>query len=98
MRVYFGTGGEVSIAEHGVTFVGLTPCEKKIKCDSDGNFDIDGIRLYNKFRQPLAIFIAEPPFGQTNLFRQEVSYRGQAKFQTPDKVPDAVFFDMHKSP
>ena len=98
MRVYFGTGGEIQMAEHARSFIGITPCETKIKCSRNGLFEIEGIKVYNSFRPPVAAFMAEPPFGQTNLFRQDIIYNGEAHFHEADKVPDAVFFDMHKKP
>lgn len=96
MRVYFGEGGEVPLAEKARSFVGITPCETKVKCDSAGLFNISGIKLYNSFRPAVAVFEAEPPAADTNLFKQQVTYDGDAHFKHADKVPDAVFFDMHK--
>jgi hypothetical protein len=96
MRVFYGEGGTPQIAEHSKGYVGTTPCTANVPCDRHGCFDIEGIAFYNSFVQATAVFIAEPPFGTTNLFQQEVTYHGDAHFQSPDKVPPGVFFDMHK--
>jgi len=96
MRIYYGSGGEIKLAEKNISFIGLTPCEKKIGSTKDGDFEIEGVTLYNSFRPAVAVFICEPPYGQANLFRQEKSYHSEAHFIPADRVPDAVFFDMHK--
>lgn len=97
MRVFFGAGAEIPIAEKSRSYIGQTPCKAKIECDEDMRFgEIKGVRFYNKMRPPVAMFMCEPPADSTNFFKQAVIYNGASFGHPPDKVPDAIFFDMKR--
>jgi hypothetical protein len=97
MRIYFGGGASEERAQASREYLGTTPLKAEIPCKKDGTFLIHGALLYSAVVAPVAIFTAEPPVGSTNLFIQyQRFHQGASVFVSADKVPPAIFFDMHK--
>jgi len=48
-------------------------------------------------KRATAVFYAEPASDATNLFPQSQTFYAPAAGQPGDKIPDAVFFDLHQN-
>ena len=94
MRIYFCISANETNAAAEREYVGQSPCAVSVKIDSDGRFQNN----ISAFKHPVALFAAEPPALQTNLFAQSQAFPVPALFHKTGKAPDAVFFDMNKHP
>jgi len=64
----------------------------------DGSFDLPGALIYSSFVPPVGVVTAEPPSEATNLYVQRQVFHSGTIATASDKVPQALFFDMHKKP
>lgn len=94
MRVYFCVASSEAKSVQEREYVGVSPCEVVVAVDGAGRFR----NKISKFVHPVALFMADPPSGSTNLFSQEQAFEVPAIFHRAAAAPDAVFFDMHKKP
>ncbi|MDR3459679.1 MAG: hypothetical protein P4N60_19800 [Verrucomicrobiae bacterium] len=94
MRIYFCISATETNAMAAREYVGASPCSVKVKVDSDGRFQ----NQISSFKHPVAVFMAEPPALQTNLYPQKQAFPVPSLFHKAAKAPDAVFFDMNKKP
>jgi hypothetical protein len=77
-------------------FLGTTPCTASITGDGEGYFKLPKIIYMSKYVGGQAVFTAEPPSSETNLFTQTIIFHGNTKYANGDKIPTGIFFDMHK--
>jgi hypothetical protein len=78
-------------------FLGTTPCVVSIQGDKKGYFKLPQIAYMSDYVNGSAVFTAEPPSSETNLFTQTIIFRGNTDYVGGDKIPSGVFFDMHKA-
>jgi hypothetical protein len=85
-------------AKKARNYLGVTPFQWTTKVERDGTFILQSadIPIYSEFASKAIVFTAEPPSSGTNLFTKREVYRTDAKFQTGDKVPTGIFFDLTK--
>jgi hypothetical protein len=95
-HVFFGVGPNEQFAESGKQYLGVTPCTWSYQPNSDGTFKLPGALVYSIFVPPVAEFIAVPPDDAANLFTKRQMYHGGTIATPPDKVPEAIFFDLTK--
>ncbi len=96
-RVFYAQGSsEGAIAPP--EFVGTTPCTWTTEGTGDGRFNPQRVSVKSDFVQPVVVFTAEPIRASTNLYPQRIVFHGPALFQPGDKIPQKLFFDLHKSP
>jgi hypothetical protein len=95
-RIFFGVGPKESDAEKTRNFLGVTPLDWVTVADPNGGFPIKGALIYSTFVPGAAVFTAEPPSGQTNLFSKRQVFHGGGLINPPDKVPEGIFFDLTK--
>jgi len=96
-RVFFGVGPDERTAIAAREFVGTTPCQFTPRQQNrHGEFDVEGIPVYSAFRQAVAMFMAEPPSGATNLFARSQVFHCETVWKSADMVPSGVFFDLTK--
>jgi hypothetical protein len=93
-RIYFAISSTEKSAIENREYIGQSPCSVIVKIDGDGRFD----NTISGFVHPVAVFQAEPDATATNLFPQKQDFKVPAAFYHAPKAPDAVFFDMRKSP
>ena len=95
-RVFLSVGATARQAAKNRSYLGQTPCTVEILGDGDGYFELPKAAYVSSYVAGSATFIAEPPSGATNLFPKSVTYRGKSGYQEGDRIPAAVFFDLHK--
>jgi hypothetical protein len=97
-RVFIGTGDNEDIAKGGRNYIGQTPCQWTTEIEGDGTFKRHGagIPFYSDFVQSVVVVTFEPPSTETNLFAHHDVFHLHTAFQPGTKVPDGIFFDMHK--
>jgi hypothetical protein len=101
-RVFQVHGANENIAEgaKGRNFLGITPFEWTTEVEGNGTFKVKAteIPIYSEFVQSVVVFVAEPPAGSTNLYRQREVFHTDASFQRGTPAPDGIFFDLAKPP
>ena len=97
-RVFLSLGATARQAAKNRSYLGATPCTATVLGTSAGYFVIPKIGYASDYVAGSATFIAEPPFGTEGQYPQSITYRGQTEYVGGDKIPQAVFFDMRKSP
>lgn len=94
MRIFFGYGASKNRAENEREYVGVSPCSYTANSTRNGYFR----NTVSQFSKPVAVFYADPPSTETNLFSQRQTFNCPAFTVRPAPIPGAVFFDMHKKP
>jgi hypothetical protein len=97
-RIFLTIGADENMAKGARNFLGMTPFTWTTEVNGDGTFKVEhaAIPVFSDFIQSVAVFTAEPPSGQTNLFTKREVYRGNAAYQRGNKVPEGIFFDLTK--
>jgi hypothetical protein len=72
--------------------LGNTPTSYMVKANSRGNF------AGGWGDRPSIVFTAFPPEGSPGLYKQVKSFGPRAFGDAGDRVPERIFFDMHRSP
>ena len=97
-RVFFYAGAIKGGAVSGRQYLGSTPLDWIVEGNAKGYFKFPSALVVSLVYPPVAVFSADPPSGATNLFPQSQIMRGGTLATQGAKIPQAVFFDMHKPP
>jgi hypothetical protein len=97
-RIFFGSGPNEKDAEKTRSYVGTTPLEWTVpdRDNDNGKFKVDGAFVYSMAVPPAAVFFAEPPTTETNLFAKKQVFHSGTILIPQDKIPTGIFFDLTK--
>ena len=70
--------------------LGRTPTSYTVQPDGKGNF------AGGWGDSPSVMFVAFPPEGVDGLYKQTKIFTPSALMETGDRVPDKIFFDLHR--
>ncbi len=96
-HIFWSVGANEDFAsQKNRQYLGTTPFVWTVHPKGDGSFDLPGALIYSTFVPPVGVVTAEPPASATNLFIQRQVFHSGTIATASDKVPQAIFFDMHK--
>jgi hypothetical protein len=73
-------------------YLGATPTQYTLETNPQGEF------LGSWVNAPLVEFVATPPADQADLYVQRKRFQPNGFFKAGDKIPERIFFDMHRKP
>ena len=95
-KIFFAVGANEDFANGAKQYLGTAPLAWTTECNGDGTFKLPGALVYSLFVPPVAVFTADPPAGQTNLFPHRLVYHGGTVATPPTKIPSGIYFDLTK--